>query len=173
MFERVRRFLNNNPLIAAGALVVVIVLAVILISMRGFGSNYKNQSLYYSVDDGKTFFKAAAQAAPFKQGGQDVFEAVVFTCPDNGNQEFVGFLRRYAPQYQKAANDSWQLSSGGRLPPSEVKKPGAGDWVKPAAGPPMGAAPGAQQGTKDAQLYQDITQVRCPDGRLAIMHIAN
>ena len=137
-----REKLNENPRITTGITVamIVIVLAWLLWPRGGGaaagGGGGGGGQLFYTADDGKTWFPDDAnKIPPFKKDGQDAFRAVVYKC---GGKTFVNHMERYSPEGQKqlaAAQAKGGASSMASLAPIaetalEVKSPGDKEWVK-------------------------------------------
>jgi hypothetical protein len=90
--------------------------------------------LYFTDDDGKTFFpESAAKIPPFDHSGKQAVEAIVYKC--DGKEPFVNHMKRFTPEAKK------QMESMSKLDPTammtieskggmEVKSPGQKDWVK-------------------------------------------
>ena len=152
------RQMLNKPAVG-GALVAL--LAIIACGIYFFFSGSTPGSsaitLNYSVDDGKTYFQAAAQAAPFDYHGQQAAQVALFRC--GSGPPFVGYLIRYADSAHAAVNAAYkhrtQLPTAGM----QVKRPGDTAWTSLDAAAP---AEGAQQLTAD-----QIRLVKCSDGNYA------
>jgi hypothetical protein len=136
----IRETLNDNPRIttAVTIAVIVVVLAFILwpSSGPGGGGSAAPGKLFFTDDDGKTWFPDdASKLPPFDHNGKQAVEAVVYRCD---GKTFVNHMKRYTPQGKKMM----EQRQGNQLPPDpsvldvvqssgmEVKAPGAGAWVK-------------------------------------------
>jgi hypothetical protein len=98
-------------------------------------------SAFYSVDDGKTYFRAdATNIPPFMHDGKEAVQALVYTV-DGGKTRYVGYLMRFTPfgiQRLKDVRAKAAATSTPTLPGldtelqanTEVKRPGAQVWVK-------------------------------------------
>lgn len=95
---------------------------------------------FYSVDDGTTYFVAGSeQIPPFLHEGREAVQALVYT-DDGGKTTFVGYLMRFTPRgvelmraMRQPAGDRPRALPGldpGLQANTEVKRPGAGAWVK-------------------------------------------
>jgi hypothetical protein len=145
----IRETLNRSPGISAGAVGGVILLAVIYIIyyMSGNSSSIPNppSKMWYTVDDGKTYFADSAdKVPPYDYQGKTAVLCHVFTC-DKGKTKFVGYLQRFTPRAKKLRENMIakhttagmdELSING----VELKPPLTGDrgWVNnsdPRAGP--------------------------------------
>ncbi len=135
----VRETLNNRPkttaamVIAGTALLVSIIYAAN--RQQDTAPMRMGSQLYFSVDDGKTFFADdASNIAPFDFNGKRAVQAVVYRCGDG--QPFIGYLLKFPPD-AKAALDamtpdervSSQAALSIRKGAGEVKKPGGTRWV--------------------------------------------
>lgn len=134
----IREVINSRPkttsAIAAAALVVI---GVTLFAMMrpSAGSESLASKLYFTVDDGKTFFvDDSSNIPPFDHDGKKAVQAVVFRC-DQG-EPFVGYLLRFPPAVKSSLNalspadrqtDPKALNM--RMKSAEVKKPGGSRWV--------------------------------------------
>jgi hypothetical protein len=140
----IREQLNENPRITTGitAAIIVIVLAWLLWprgagAPGGGGGTGGAGQLFYTTDDGKTWFPDDAQKIPpFKKDGQDAVRAVVYKC---GGKTFVNHMERYTPEGQKqlaaAQAKSGSDAAAALMTPvaetaMEVKSPGDKEWVK-------------------------------------------
>ena len=170
MFAGLRKFMNDNPLLAAGGLLAAIVICIVAVRLSGSGDS-KSEQMYFSSDNGASWYKGAARPAPFTSGGKEVDEAVIFSCSDG--KEFIGYLRKYDQKYHAAVEAALSSKTGGRLPPCDVKKPNGTEWVAQGDSNPLANMPGAPPMSDAARKYEEITQVKCPEGKLAILHVAN
>lgn len=103
----IREWLNNNPRITTAVTAIVIVLAVIVIVWNrssqesGPSSGYR---VYYSDDDGKTWFADDWQKVPpFDHNGRQAVRAHVFRI--GTGEPFVGYLEKFDARAQKILND--------------------------------------------------------------------
>jgi hypothetical protein len=111
--------------------------------------------LYFSDDDGKTFFTDdSARIPPYDHNGKRAYQAAVFKC--GAKAPFVGYLITY-PDAAKAqleaisANERRSASPkllGIKKDSGLVKRPGDKDWLPLSGDQPKG----------------DILNPRCPDG---------
>lgn len=149
---------NQKPLAIVVGVLVLLAIVVAFFSLRsgrggGFGGSGKPK-LYFSVDDGKTWFEDdAGQLPPFQHDGKTAVRAQVYKCGENG-QPFVGYLQRIEEKALKSAEAAraagkpaadvdaiWQFAV-------EVKKPGDAKWVS----------------VKD-RASEAIMIPKCPDGK--------
>jgi hypothetical protein len=157
----IREKLNDNPRIATGAMVLVILLAVGFIGLQLWGDRPPPppKKAYFTIDDGKTWFvDDINKVAPFEHEGQQAVRCQVFTC--NDGEPFVAYLERYSAEAKKKLEEArekgaeaapdpalWETMAMGGV---EVKKPGdaKAPWVK----------------QMDYQKAAEIMQAKCPDG---------
>jgi hypothetical protein len=147
----IRQRMNEKPGVTMGVLGGIVVVAVGLIVMQVLANRKTFKStlpdLYYTVDDGKTFFAANSKnVPPFDYQGKQAVRAYVFRCP-NG-KTFVGYVERYneaAHKLMLAGKGTIDTQVFGR----ELKKPGETKWVK--------------SGDNDA--VAKVCEVKCPDGQ--------
>ena len=155
----VREKLAANPRAAMGiaAAIVVIGLAVIIFPWQaGDSGRAEPRKMFLTVDDGKTFFVAAAEPLPpFQHEGKTAYRAYVFTC-DGGKTTWVGYVERYSEQAKALMKEMRknQAERGGRpnvstalLEGIEVSRPGENQWVRQS----------------DAALAHKVTTVHCPN----------
>jgi hypothetical protein len=147
----IRERINDNRGVTIGVIAAVIVLAVGAVVMQVMAGRKAFKSglpeLYYTVDDGKTFFAANSKnVPPFDYQGKTAVKAYVFRCP-NGKL-FVGYVERYNEAAQKlilAGKGTIDTQVFGR----ELKKPGDTKWVK----------------SGDNAAVAKVTDIKCPDGQ--------
>ncbi len=94
------------------------------------------EQLYYSIDDGATFFaEDANRIYPFDHNGQPAYRVYVYRCGDG--QPFVSYLARYNDRTRtrleqliaKGSPDDVGEIARLRGAGIEVKKPGDKEWV--------------------------------------------
>lgn len=137
----IREKVNQNPGIAIGTASAVIVLAgiILVLQTRGgtaSGSASGSGRLFFTTDDGKTWFTDdATRVPPFMKDAKEAVRAYVYRTSDG--TEFVGFLERYSSEGKKALEaalarppeqqtDDPFMAVAGAL---EWKKPGDSAWV--------------------------------------------
>ncbi|HEV7299985.1 MAG TPA: hypothetical protein VGN72_11520 [Tepidisphaeraceae bacterium] len=162
----VREFLdkNRNATVIGASLLIVLGLGASLYQLRG-GSTTSDAfegNMFFSVDDGKTWFPADAKnVPPFDHEGKPAVLAHVFDC---GGTEFVGYLERYTPQAREvvvASRNFDATTADGSSPPAfaaalpraqtegrQLKRPGEKDWTSGSNLPAI----------------NQIMQVKCPEG---------
>ena len=155
----VRQALNENPLVSMGAASILIVAALLFIFWHLGGDHPRHtavaQKMYYSDDDGKTYFADQAyKLTPFPgPNNRPAVQAMVCQC-GNG-KPFVACLSRYTEEGRKTAE---KVASDPRFPAAfrpnptlvEVKKPGAKTWIR--------------FDPKNPKSYIDATMPKCPAG---------
>lgn len=113
---------------------------------------------YYTIDDGQTWFADDInKLSPFDKDGKPAYRVYVFTC-DGGRTQFASYLERYTPEAHRKLEAA--RAQGADADPAiyeevyltgmEVKKPGAGQWVK----------------LSDWERSTAISSPICPDGTL-------
>lgn len=139
-----RETLNENPRITTGITVAIIVVVLAwLLWPRGGGAGTGGgggggvaTQLFYTTDDGKTWFPDdARKVPPFKKDNKDAVRAVVYKC---GGKTFANHLERYGPEAQKQLEALYAKDGGSdELAAAtiaetglEVKSPGDKEWVK-------------------------------------------
>lgn len=134
----IRESLNENRSVSIGATIGIIVLAIgfLIWNLSGGKSDLPlgGGKMYFSDDDGKSFFAAEdANIPPFDRNGKSAVGAQVYQT-DGGKTKFVAYLYRYSAEGKKkleaARNSPAEMFN--RMEYLEVKKPGTGDtaWVK-------------------------------------------
>ncbi|HSV16405.1 MAG TPA: hypothetical protein VLI90_19230, partial [Tepidisphaeraceae bacterium] len=92
----VREELTRRPWIAVVTVAIGFTIIALNLFSRG-GTNAQPTApsrVYFSDDDGKTFFADdAALIPPFDHNGHTAVMAMVFKCP--GKQPFIGYLLRF------------------------------------------------------------------------------
>ncbi len=144
-----REWLNQHPNVAIEPGIAVVLLAIVLAVVQIRASRHRYPSalpdVYYTVDDGKTFFAASSDnVPPFDYDGRQAVTAYVFQC---GNQKFVGYMERFSLKYHDfvvAHGVTPEAEKFGR----ELKKPGDAKWL------PSG----------DLRTEAKLTEVHCPNG---------
>jgi hypothetical protein len=137
-----REIVNENRSVTVGAMIGVIVLAIAWILYYCFGGAATTGQLYYTVDDGLTYFADDAdRLSPYDHKGKQAVRCFVYKCGENGTP-FVAYLERYTAdglklrqQQMKDKNiDPTEPETGASL--LEVKAPASRknaptrDWVK-------------------------------------------
>jgi hypothetical protein len=129
-----RETLNKYPKVAVGVLAIVVTASISLAFRMGSDSaGGVPTQLYYSADDGQSFFvDNAERIPPFDHGGKQAVRASVYRYGASG-KPFVAYLERLNADGQKKVLDP-QLTSDQRAELasrySEIKKPGEKDWVR-------------------------------------------
>ena len=133
----IRQTVNENPGISTGISIAVIVVILGVILWEAFASPHspsgRRRQAFYSDDDGKTWFADRAnKLTPFTDSnGKQAVYAYVYKC-GAGGKPFVAYLLRATEQERQAAQKSGQSVDDVplNLMYSEVKKPGAKEWVR-------------------------------------------
>jgi len=96
-----REKLNENPSVAMGATIGIIVVALIFIIYSALppGGAKPLTRTYFTVDDGENWFADdIKKRPPFEVDGKTAVRALVYRC---GGKEFVGYMERYRPEAKK------------------------------------------------------------------------
>lgn len=152
-----RELLSKHPRITIGLSLAVCLLAIgyLVLSMFGDSLVSEPRKVWFTNDDGKTWFAAdAAKKAPFDHDGKPAVMCFVYTC-DGGKTKWVSHLLRYTAESKKRISEAAaklgvpeeKIEPGAMA--MEVKEAGTGGtgWVS----------------TMDGQAAQ-IMELRCPDG---------
>jgi hypothetical protein len=115
----VREKLNKGKL-GLGIAVAFVAIAVGILAYTFWPAHHADAtSLYYSDDDGQSFFKGSVyKFPPFDHNGKTADEAVVLI--DRGS-DFVGFLVRYTPEAQKKLTDTYNQAVNNNLSAKEIQ----------------------------------------------------
>ena len=152
-----RETLSNSPRIGIALGAAAILLAVIFLWPTLFaGAPHASMPsrVYFSDDDGKTFFTDdSSNIPPFDHGGKQALQAAVFEC---GGKQFVGYLIRFDNGAKAALEAMPEEDRKGSNPKAllirqtgeMVKKPGNSHWVALKGDEPAG------------QIVSPV----CPDG---------
>jgi hypothetical protein len=140
---------------------IAVASAVLLIVIVYLGSHFSehpgqpdaSQDVFYSADDGKTYFADRMdRMVPFDHGGTPAFRAAVFRCDQE--PPFVAFLMQPDESARKDLETAQAKSSGDfrqavlrTQRQMEVKRPGEQSWVE------IGSAAGTK-----------VTTIKCPEG---------
>lgn len=154
----IRETLNKNPSITTGVTIAIIVVALIAIIYQAIGNrpNLKPPRLYYTIDDGKTWFdEEANKIPPFEHKGGQAVRVYVYKCGEKG-QPFAAYMERYTAdaakkmaEFVKTGNDDPMLIEQIQNTGVEVKKVGSSKWV-------------LRHTAEGEKIINDIT---CPDGK--------
>lgn len=145
----IRENLNRRP-----ALVGAVAVAIIggLVVWFGFSGKVESNKAWYTTDDGKTYFADDAEKLPpFDHEGKQAAMCYVYRV--NKSQPWVAYLMRLTPegkrlQEKQIRGERLAAEEREKRPQTiEVKKPGAGEWVK-----------------MDDPRAMEIVDVRAPDG---------
>lgn len=135
----VREKLNDNPGVTSAVTIAIIIIVLIFIfwPSGGIGGGASGPGkMFFSDDDGKTWFPDdATKIPPFDHNGKQAVEAVVYKCD---GKTFVNHLKRYTSAGKKKMEEI-NAKKDAMIDPSvmetiqsrgvEVKLPGAKDWV--------------------------------------------
>ena len=154
----IREAIKSRQSAAAVVALVMIVGAAIAIYVQARDTGGGSGKVYFSIDDGKTFFAdKGTRLPPFDKDGRAAYRAHVFEC---GGKRVVGFLSRYTPEALRALDEAQAARGTGKPPPNvralasigtyglEVKRPGDPVWVSQA----------------DTRRATWVRVFRCPDG---------
>ena len=174
-----RNWLNQNPLVAIGAIVVLVGGALYLAFLRPAEGPPPQGDTYFTTDLGATSFTASKDnLPPFQRGGEEAVQLVMFSC-DGGLTQIKGYLFKYtdAGKADYLARQEAAKIPGGRSNPNPpealVRKigPDGGEWVKQSNVVSVMSAM-AQGGGTDTSA-EITTPPTCPDGTPAkMMHTA-
>src|SRR5256885_1965398 len=95
----VRELINRNVVIVA-PIVGLLILACLVMGFRRSSLASSSRQIYFTNDDGKTFFKDdQRKVPPFTSWGKECVGAILFTCAgDIKGTPFVGYMIRYTPE---------------------------------------------------------------------------
>lgn len=133
--EKINQNSQMATIIVAAILVVAIGLMIYQFSGGGSSTPTPPDQMYYTVDDGASFFVDGAGKMPFSHEGKPAYRAYVFKT-DSG-KEFVGYIERISPRLDKMLSTGSDKVDKAALLANpgayEVKAPGANNrWLNPA-----------------------------------------
>lgn len=159
-----RKTLNRNSTVVTIATIVVIAAMVGLIVWQTWPSGPPRMSgeVFYSVDDGKSWFADSRdRVPPFDHEGKPAVLAHVFTCND-GKDRFVGYLERYTAETQKLIADAKAKAQGGAagqaLDPDVLN-----DMMQRGTEVKKANDPKAAWVRQSDPNYMKVISVQCPD----------
>ncbi len=135
----IREYLNRRPRAAAIGISVLFATAIlftVLLTIGGERTVSGPPQLYFTDDEGRTFFvDDSSRIPPFDRGGKTAYLAGVFQC-ENG-QPIVCYLLRYTPEGKEklakfsasALNSSDPQVNEIKVRTIEVKAIGSNQWV--------------------------------------------
>ncbi|MGE5609789.1 MAG: hypothetical protein ACM359_11080 [Bacillota bacterium] len=133
-----REMMNKNPKAVTGATIAIIVLALLLVVWQLWPSSGGGLSkVYFTVDDGKTFFADDIdKIPPFQYKGKEAVRAHVYRFGETG-QGTVEWMEKFTPDIKKKIETFFQdkKNRGNYMPEFHedmfklVKKKGSKDWV--------------------------------------------
>jgi hypothetical protein len=155
-----RKTFSEKPAIAAGVGGGLLLIALVCIGwqLRGPTAPDGRTSAFFSVDDGKTWFKDdVSKLAPFDVGGKEAVRAHVFRSASG--KEFVNHLERLKSDAKRVLEEAKKKTStsslssqsavqDARMNGREVKRPGDAKWIS----------------TVNPREAGQILTVNCPDG---------
>jgi hypothetical protein len=137
------------------AVIVVVALVFIIMQFRSQKVGGLTKQVWYSTDDGQTFFHDEMEkASPHNTAdGKEAIRVYVYKCKDG--KPFVAYMERYTPEALALFDADRKAGVPPRISAEvvgytnvEVKKPGEKEWVK----------------LSDRTAAQKATQFTCPDG---------
>jgi hypothetical protein len=176
----IRSWVNTHPVLAT----VLVIGAVALVLWLTHHSPPAIR-VWYTSDDGATLFAHDYEVPPFTFHGQEAVQAYVYTC-DKGQTHFTGYLMRFTPEGKEAMEKllaerrKHHSNSPISFPDGvQVKRPGQGNWVERhgSSGSQEAMERGKriesairsgmspQKALSEADSYDQITHVTCPDGK--------
>lgn len=145
----VRDQINSKPAIAGAVIagVIVLLIAFIFLQLRAnHESPISGERMYYTTDDGRTWFADAVEKIPpFDHNGSMAVRCYVFKTSNSA--PFVGYLETYTqPVHDRLAGITKGLAPIDQWSGTLVKRPGDAKWV-------VGMSPAGQK----------IMNVKSPD----------
>jgi len=130
--------INKNPTVGTVAALLIIGFGLwVVLRQTAAPATEPRLSVFYSADDGKTFFKdSIGKPLPFEHEGKPAVRAYVFT-PDGGATRVVGVLEKHSLELHKefiaAGQDiARQGNAVAAAGPAGIllKRPGEPTWVR-------------------------------------------
>lgn len=107
MFEKIRTYMEQNPMVGLIAAGVVFFFSILIAGCTlcswtgGPGNNAPVQTYYFDTVEKKLFADQAGKIAPFKNDkGNESVEAWVYSCDgcQDDKTQYIGYLRKYSDQ---------------------------------------------------------------------------
>lgn len=133
--QKLRDWVNKNPAVMVIIAAVIVVLVGVLAYLQFRGGTVELQQadkLFFTTDDGATFFtEDAKKEPPFDHNGKQAVRAHVFEA---GGKKFVGYMERFTADALKAR----QNIAAGQGGPADItfanqkefKRPGDKNWSR-------------------------------------------
>lgn len=155
-------FLERNKTVAISVVAIAILISGYMIykQIRTMTGSAAAGDIFFSDDDGQTWFSQPSGTISATRGGKEAVRAHVFSC---GGKQFVGYLEKYSPAAKVALEQAAEAAKKGeQVDRSKVqlaimnngllmKAPGDPAWVS-AMGP----------------ASEKIRNVKCPDDSAAM-----
>lgn len=154
----VRSTLNSHPMITAGAILLVIVLAGYFAYSTTATSRPKVLPMFLSTDNGATWFESmTGELPPVKQpDGKIAVRVYLFKCEDG--KTFVGYLEKYTDE-AKTLLDEARTNKG---------KPNMAELPKLQAAATRGLLVKRPTDKNWTSAASDVRNVTCPDKSRAV-----
>jgi hypothetical protein len=121
----IRETINKNPAVSSGVVIalIVVALAAIVWELSPKHSGKLGVQIYFSDDDGKTFYEdSMTNIPPYQHNGNEGDIAKVYQV--SGGTPFVGYLLKYNDEaLANQSNPDYVMATG-----TLVKRPGDADW---------------------------------------------
>lgn len=127
----IRDAMNAHPQATKGVVSLFVLVAVAAVGVQLFGGQRRVATelpdVYFTDDDGKTFFAASQDnIPPFDHNGKQAMAAYVFNCE---GAKFVGYMARFTPEARQRIITTKKITAEDERFGREVKKPGDKEWV--------------------------------------------
>jgi hypothetical protein len=132
----VRESLNRRPGLVAAVGLLVVGAALLFIRRQVVSHGEVLPAMaFYTIDDGKTWFKSEAVPGEVRNDGKTAIKCFVFKT--SGGKEFVGYLQRTGspPKATTGKSDLPEPGAGSSATSLMIKRPGESEWI-----PAMSAA---------------------------------
>jgi hypothetical protein len=136
----IREKMNENPRVAGGIVVAVVILAGIWIYSQSSSSNSSTaaaaKSAFFTEDDGQTYFPSDYANLAKDKGPNGKEMACAFVFQYGNEKPFVAWMEKYTPAGKQTLATFYSDSANAKQPPPIyatvevlIKKPGDKAWV--------------------------------------------
>jgi hypothetical protein len=121
MTMNVREKLNDGRLgIGIGIAMIAIAAVAIYLYVRPTSPRVNATELYYSDDDGASYYKDSVyNFPPYDHNGKTAYQVMVF---DDGGKHFIGYLVRYTPAAHKQLVDRYNDALSSHLSDRQLQQ---------------------------------------------------
>jgi hypothetical protein len=123
----IREAISKNPGVGAAIGGVLIVVAAVVIFRHFSPEPTADDRLYFSDDDGKTWFlDAPNHISPYDHGGKQAVRCFLF---QSGSSKFIGYIQKYSENVRAKIVSNTPCSDAELRNGTLVKRPGDAQWT--------------------------------------------